>query len=31
MADANVQAHIGDATVRKIICVPGRLVNIVAK
>lgn len=31
MADANVQAHIGDATVRKVICVPSRLVNIVAK
>ena len=31
MADANVQAHIGDATVRKVICVPRRLVNIVAK
>ena len=31
MSDANVQAHIGDATVRKVICVPGRLVNIVAK
>ena len=31
MADANVQAHICDATVRKVICVPGRLVNIVAK
>lgn len=31
MADANVQTHIGDATVRKVICVPGRLVNIVAK
>lgn len=31
MADANVQAHIGDATVCKVICVPGRLVNIVAK
>lgn len=31
IADANVQAHIGDATVRKVICVPGRLVNIVAK
>lgn len=31
MADANVQAHIGDATLRKVICVPGRLVNIVAK
>jgi len=31
LSDANVQAHIGDATVRKVICVPGRLVNIVAK
>ena len=31
MADANVQAHIGDAAVCKVICVPGRLVNIVAK
>ncbi len=31
LADANVQANIGTATVRKIICVPGRLVNIVAK
>lgn len=31
MADANVQAHIGDATIRKVICVLGRLVNIVAK
>ena len=31
LADANVKAHIGDATIRKIICVPGRLVNIVAK
>lgn len=31
MADANVQAHIGGATIRKVICVPGRLVNIVAK
>lgn len=31
LADANVQAHIGDATIRKVICVPGRLVNIVAK
>ena len=31
MADANVKAHIGDAVVRKVICVPGRLVNIVAK
>ena len=31
MADANVKAHMGDAVVRKVICVPGRLVNIVAK
>ena len=31
MADANVKAHIADAVVRKVICVPGRLVNIVAK
>ena len=31
LADANVKAHIGDATIRKIVCVPGRLVNIVAK
>ncbi len=31
LADTNVQANIGTATVRKIICVPGRLVNIVAK
>jgi leucyl-tRNA synthetase len=31
LADANVQANIGGATVRKVICVPGRLVNIVAK
>lgn len=31
LADANVQAHIGDAAIRKVICVPGRLVNIVAK
>ncbi len=31
LADANVKAHIGSAAVRKIICVPGRLVNIVAK
>jgi len=30
MADANVQKHIGDATVRKVIVVPGKLVNIVA-
>ena len=31
MEDANVKVHIGDATVRKVICVPGRLVNVVAK
>ena len=31
MEDANVKAHIGAATVRKVICVPGRLVNVVAK
>lgn len=31
LADANIQTHIGDAQVKKIICVPGRLVNIVAK
>ena len=31
LADANVQSNIGGATVRKVICVPGRLVNIVAK
>ena len=31
LADANVQTHIADAQVKKIICVPGRLVNIVAK
>lgn len=31
LADANVQSHIDGATVRKVICVPGRLVNIVAK
>lgn len=31
MEDANVKAHIGDANVRKVICVPGRLVNVVAK
>ena len=31
LADANVQSHIGGAIVRKVICVPGRLVNIVAK
>lgn len=29
--DANVQKHIGDAKVMKVIAVPGRLVNIVAK
>lgn len=29
--DANVQKFIGEATVRKVICVPGRLVNVVAK
>ncbi len=31
LADANVRTHIGSASVRKVICVPGRLVNIVAK
>jgi leucyl-tRNA synthetase len=31
LADAGVQKHIGDATVRKVIVVKGRLVNIVAK
>lgn len=31
LADTNVKASIGSATVRKVICVPGRLVNIVAK
>jgi len=31
LADANVQRFIGDATVRKIIVVPNKLVNIVAK
>ncbi len=30
LADSNVQRFIGDATVRKIIVVPGKLVNIVA-
>ena len=30
MADANVQKHIANATVRKVIVVPGKLVNIVA-
>lgn len=29
--DANVQKHIGDAKIMKVIAVPGRLVNIVAK
>ncbi|MFC6632669.1 leucine--tRNA ligase [Microbulbifer taiwanensis] len=31
LADDNVQKFIGDATVRKVIVVPGKLVNIVAK
>lgn len=31
LADAAVQKHIGEATVRKVIVVKGRLVNIVAK
>ncbi len=31
LADPNVQRFIGDAQVRKVIVVPGRLVNIVAK
>eukprot|EP00095_Tigriopus_kingsejongensis_P004848 snap_masked-scaffold1_size3401120-processed-gene-1.15 protein:Tk04848 transcript:snap_masked-scaffold1_size3401120-processed-gene-1.15-mRNA-1 annotation:"leucine--trna ligase" len=31
LADPGVQKHIGDATVRKVIVVKGRLVNIVAK
>ncbi|MBQ0067838.1 MAG: leucine--tRNA ligase [Phascolarctobacterium sp.] len=31
LADTNVKASIGSATVRKVICVQGRLVNIVAK
>ncbi|HEC15204.1 MAG TPA: leucine--tRNA ligase [Sedimenticola sp.] len=31
LADGNVQRFIGDARVRKIIIVPGKLVNIVAK
>jgi leucyl-tRNA synthetase len=30
LADEEVKAAIGDKTVRKVICVPGRLVNIVA-
>ncbi len=29
-ADADVARHVGDATIRKVIVVPGRLVNIVA-
>jgi leucyl-tRNA synthetase len=31
LSDANVQRHIGDGEVRKVIYVPGRLVNVVAK
>ena len=31
LADAKVQAAIGEQTVRKVIVIPGRLVNIVAK
>jgi leucyl-tRNA synthetase len=31
LADDNVQRFVGDATVRKVIVVPGKLVNIVAK
>ncbi|WP_444907432.1 leucine--tRNA ligase [Microbulbifer sp. SSSA008] len=31
LADENVQKFIGEATVRKVIVVPGKLVNIVAK
>ena len=31
LADDNVKRHIADATVRKVIVVPGKLVNIVAK
>ncbi|WP_444915678.1 leucine--tRNA ligase [Microbulbifer sp. TRSA007] len=31
LADENVQRFIGEATVRKVIVVPGKLVNIVAK
>lgn len=31
LGDANVRKFIGEATVRKVICVPGRLVNVVAK
>ena len=29
LADVNIQRHIGDRQVRKLIYVPGRLVNIV--
>jgi leucyl-tRNA synthetase len=29
LADANVQKHIADLTIRKVILVPGRLVNVV--
>lgn len=31
LADEKVKSHVGDAVIRKVICVPGRLVNIVAK
>ena len=31
LADENVQKFIGEAIVRKVVCVPGRLVNVVAK
>ena len=31
LASENVRRFVGDATVRKVIVVPGRLVNIVAK
>ena len=31
LADANVLRFVGEATIRKVICVPGRLVNVVAK
>ena len=31
LADEGVKASVGAATVRKVICVPGRLVNVVAK
>ncbi len=30
MADENVKKHVGDSTVRKVIVVPGKLINIVA-